>query len=138
MRILLVLFVLSFSTSAFAQENVSDTDLAQLGLGSMQQMSDAEGMEVRGMSSNSQASSFGFFSLFAFDPQTGSSFSANAADFARNTAENAGLNATSTSNSTAGVTGAPFNFATVWQGNPSFSFSTSQFAFGGSSTGTSN
>jgi len=63
--------------------------------------------EARGMSSNAQATSLSFISAFLFDPVTASNFSFTAADFARATDENAGLNATSSASAdtTAGILG---------------------------------
>ena len=81
---------------AFAGDgNVPQATLSALGLDGMQVVSDTQGMQVRGMSSNAQASSLSFVSAFLFDPVTAANFSFNAADWARATDENAGCNASS-------------------------------------------
>ena len=66
----------------------------------MQVISDVAGMEVRGMSSNTQSTSLSVFSAVMFDPLTGSVFQLSSNGFGRTTDENAGLNATSSSNAT--------------------------------------
>jgi hypothetical protein len=91
---------------AFAGDGyVPQATLSALGLGGMEVVSDSEGMQVRGMSSNAAASSLSFINAFLFDPTTAANFTFNAADWARATDENAGLNASSSAevNTLAGV-----------------------------------
>jgi hypothetical protein len=73
--------------------NVSPSKLKALGLGGIKVVSDAEGMKVRGMSSNAATSGASFAGAFAV---SGLNF-AVAADtqLAASSAENAGLNAAS-------------------------------------------
>jgi len=92
---LAVLMVLVAAPALAGDGNVPQATLSALGLGGMQVVSDAQGMQVRGMSSNAQATSVSFFSAFLFDPFSGSNFAFVGADFGRATDENAGLNATS-------------------------------------------
>jgi hypothetical protein len=77
---------------------VSQKDLAALGLGKLQSMSDSQGMAVRGLSSN--AASGGQSLLFAqlsFTDANGTQFVLGAdVNVSATSAENAGLNASST------------------------------------------
>ena len=72
---------------------VSKSKLRSLGLGQMAAMSDAQGMQVRGMSSSASATAVQQFSISIFlsDPVGSTSASFNGAGFGRGTAENAGL-----------------------------------------------
>ena len=93
---MMILVATMVAAPVMAEEgNLSDATLSSLGLGSLQVLSDANGMEVRGMSSSSQASSLSFASFLIFDPNTGASWTGQVADFGRGTAENAGLSITS-------------------------------------------
>ncbi len=95
---------------AFAGDgNVPEATLAALGLGGMQQASDAEGMQVRGMSASVQATSLSVFSAVLFDPFSGATFNFAGSDFARSTDENAGLNATASATVTSAAASAAFN-----------------------------
>ena len=59
----MVVVMLMFAAPAFAGDgNVSQGTLSSLGLGDMQTVSDAEGMQVRGMSSNAKFTFVGVFS----------------------------------------------------------------------------
>ncbi len=126
---LLAVGVLSFGVSAHAEDgNVSDASLAAFGFDGMEKMSDADGLQVRGMSSSAQSSSVSFASFLVFDPATGAAFSGQAADFSRGTAENAGLNIASNSTSSSTATIAAFNTTIISAGN---TFSAVFTAFGG-------
>lgn len=92
---LAVLMVLVAAPAFGGDGNVPEATLSALGLGGMQVASDAEGMQVRGMSSNAQGTSVSFFSAFLMDPFSGTNFAFIGAAFDRATDENAGLNATS-------------------------------------------
>jgi hypothetical protein len=95
---------------AFAGDgNVPQATLSALGLGNMQVVSDAEGMQVRGTSSSVQATSLSLFSAVLFDPFSGANFTFAGADFSRATDENAGLNATSSANVSSAAASAAFN-----------------------------
>lgn len=92
----LALLLVLVAVPAWAGDgNVPQATLASLGLGDMQTVSDAAGMQVRGMSSNARAASFGLVSAFLFDPNTGAQFVFGQNAFSSATDENAGLNATS-------------------------------------------
>jgi hypothetical protein len=89
-------FLVLAAIPAFAEDgNVPQATLSSLGLDGMQVVSDQEGLEVRGMSSNAQATSLSLINVVLFDPVTAANFQFNVADFGRATDENAGLNATS-------------------------------------------
>ena len=109
MRKLSVFVVLAFMAApAFAQDgNVSQDALASLGLGGMELISDAQGMEIRGMSANAQSTGLSLFGMFLYDPNTGSAIQLNGSNFARGTAENAGLQAATTAGSTTAVATVP-------------------------------
>ena len=91
-KCLAIVAVCLMATPAMAGD-VSEGALSALGLGGMEVMSDAEGMQVRGMSSNSQGTSLTQFTLNLFDPATGADLSVSDSAFGRVTDENAGLNA---------------------------------------------
>jgi hypothetical protein len=97
--------IVAFSSSAFAGDgNVSRANLSALGLGGLQPMSDAQGMQVRGMSSNAASGGSSLiFGALTFNDGSGTQFVAGS-DFntSRSTAENAGLNASSTANHSQG------------------------------------
>jgi hypothetical protein len=93
-NVLLVLAVLVVCAVPTFAEEVPDAMLSALGLGGMQVVSDAEGMQVRGMSSASQGDVLSQFNLRLFDPSTGGNWDFSESDFGRATDENAGLNAT--------------------------------------------
>ena len=89
---LVVLLVVAAAPVFAADGNVPDATLSSLGLGGMQVMSDAQGMQVRGMSSSANATGLLLLSGSLFDPETGSNSLGTFSLFARGTAENAGLN----------------------------------------------
>ena len=100
MRKLSVFVVLALVASpAFAQDgSVSQDTLAALGLGDMQVMSDEQGMKVRGMSSNAQSTGLAAFSMLLANPLTGDVIQLGGSNFARGTAENAGVQVASAAN----------------------------------------
>lgn len=124
---LVVLLVVA--APAFAGEgNVPQATLSSLGLGGMQVLSDAQGMQVRGMSSSANGSGLLLLSGSLFDPETGSNSLGTFALFGRATAENAGENIASNAdvglsdssgapNLMAGISGA---LTTAVNGNPAF------------------
>ncbi len=75
--------------------HVSHQTLSAVGLSGMQVVSDADGMQVRGMSSNAWSAGASTLSAQLFDPATGGFASATTANGSAATAENAGLNAVS-------------------------------------------
>ena len=113
----LVVLLALVAVPALAEEgNVPQATLSSLGLGGMQVMSDTDGMQVRGLSSNAQATSLSLFSAFLFDPNTGVNFSFNGADFGRATDENAGLNAASSATVNSGASLAAFTATITFNG----------------------
>jgi opacity protein-like surface antigen len=93
-NVLLVLAVLVVCAVPAFAEDVPDAMLSALGLGGMQVVSDAQGMQVRGMSSASQGQVLPEFTLNLFDPSTGASWDYSSSASGEATDENAGLNAT--------------------------------------------
>jgi len=125
---LVVLLVVAAAPVFAADGNVPDATLSSLGLGGMQVLSDAQGMQVRGMSSSANGSGLLLLSGSLFDPETGSSSLGSFALWGRGTAENAGLNEASDAdvslsdssgapNLMAGISGA---LTTTVNGNPAF------------------
>lgn len=97
------LFVALTSMPAFAQDgNVSQATLKNLGLGGVQLMSDSEGLQIRGMSSNAESSGQSLIVGQLVDPLTNSFAFGSDTNRARGTAENAGLNPDSDANHTQG------------------------------------
>ena len=92
----MVVVMLLFAAPAFAGDgNVSQGTLSSLGLGDMQVVSDAEGMQVRGAGSNASFSFLAVFSGLLYDPDTGSVAPAFKVFSGAASAENAGKNAKS-------------------------------------------
>ena len=85
--------------------NVSQGRLKALGLSGARVMSDAQAMEIRGMSSSARATGLSVTAVVLFDPDTGSSVMDIQTFGTKSTAENGGLNNSSTA-SGFGVTGA--------------------------------
>jgi len=84
------------ASSAFAEDGqVSDSALSAIGLSGMQVVSDAEGMQVRGMSSN--AMSMGTSLIFGqlIDPATKSFIAGSDINTSGASSENGGFNALS-------------------------------------------
>lgn len=92
-----VLVALVAAPALAGDGQVAQKDLSALGLGQLSVMSDAQGLQVRGMSSNSQSTSLLLVSGLLFDPVTGSDTRGSLALFSRGTAENAGLSPASNS-----------------------------------------
>lgn len=80
--------------------DVSEGTLSSLGLGGMEVISDAEGMQVRGMSSSAAAAGGGLvFGQLVYINQFGQNFQVGSnTNVAQSTATNAGLNIVSTAN----------------------------------------
>ena len=79
---------------AFADEGqIPEATLASLGLGGMETLSDAQGMEVRGMSGNAFAMSLSMVTGFLIDPTTKNFVGGTDANRAQANAENAGKHA---------------------------------------------
>jgi hypothetical protein len=95
-KCLAIVAVCLMATPAMAGE-VPQGALADLGLGGMQVMSDAQGMQVRGKSSNAVVSGTSLiFGQIVADLPTGTSFVAGSdVNHYYSSAENAGLNAVS-------------------------------------------
>jgi len=79
--------------------------LKALGLSGAQVMSDSQAMDIRGMSSSARATGLSLTAVALFDPETGSSVFDVQSFGTKSTAENGGLN-NSSSASGFGVTGA--------------------------------
>ncbi|HEX5103140.1 MAG TPA: hypothetical protein VFV87_04985 [Pirellulaceae bacterium] len=98
--LMIAALVAMVSVPAFAEDgHVSKATLRSLGLGGMQVMSDADGMQVRGLSSNAASGGSSLVAgQLAFNDASGTQFVIGS-DFntSRATAVNAGLNASSTS-----------------------------------------
>ena len=93
--LLSVLLVLA-TTPVFASDgNVSPSTLTALGLGGIQIMSDADGLEIRGMSSNAAVSGGSLVVGVLVDPLTSSFLVLSDTNGYASSAENAGLNAIS-------------------------------------------
>jgi hypothetical protein len=97
--------VVLFAAPALAEDgNIPQGALSRLGLGGMQVVSDAHGMQVRGLSSNAASGGSSLlFGQLTFNSAVGTQFVVGS-DFntSRGTAENAGLNASSTANHSQG------------------------------------
>jgi hypothetical protein len=134
---LAVVLVLFAAPALAGDGNVSQGTLSSLGLGDMQTVSDAEGMQVRGMSSSAWATGSSVFSAFLFDPFSGANFSFSVADTGRATDENAGLNNTSSATvNTAAVSAAPVAI-TITTGSDSWTANVGVFSLTGMVTASS-
>lgn len=90
-------------------------ELSGLGLSDLQAVSEETGMEVRGLSSSAHSSGLTTIRAFAIDPATGSTFNANASNFAKSAQEGAATVESGTSSNTfAGFTALVFEVG----GNP--------------------
>ena len=85
-----LLTVSSFAAPAFAAD-VPQSTLAELGLAGIEIVSDAEGMQVRGMSANAMTMGTSLVSGLLIDPATKSFIFGTDANAAMASAENAGL-----------------------------------------------
>jgi hypothetical protein len=86
-------FVLSLVAAFGISPVLADepVNLAALGLGNLQQVSEEAGMKVRGMSSSAQGFSMASVSILLIDPNTGGQASIGQSSFQWSTDENAGL-----------------------------------------------
>ena len=116
--------------------NVSDSTLASLGLGSMELLSDADGLAVRGMASTAEATSMSYSSFLVFDPNSGGSFTGQAADFATSNANNAGVSIASVVAASSAAGHSAFT-ASIANGADTFTASFSVFGASGMSAGNS-
>ena len=85
------LLAMGFAPAMAEDGHVSHQTPSAIGLRGMQVVSDTEGMQVRGMSSNAWSSGASTISAQLFDPATGGFASATTANGAGSSAENAGL-----------------------------------------------
>jgi hypothetical protein len=91
-----VLLVFLGANLAYGEDGaIPQATLSSLGLGDMDVVSDQEGLQVRGMSSNAGAGSMSIVGGLLFDPSTGSSFNFSNASSGMSTDENAGLQVSS-------------------------------------------
>ena len=79
-RLIFSLLALCAAVPAMATEPVQ---LSGLGLTGIEAVSEEAGMEIRGLASNAHSSGLTTIRAFAIDPETGSTFNANASNFAR-------------------------------------------------------
>ena len=114
------LVVLGAIPALAADGNVPGATLSALGLSGMQEVSDAEGMQVRGMSSSVQASSLSLFNAVLYDPYSGAYYTFSGSSSNRATDENAGLNASSSVNVSSATANATFS-ATITTGTSTWS-----------------
>lgn len=111
-RIIFLMLAFFAAVPAMAAEPV---ELIGLGLSDLQAVSEEAGMEVRGLSSNAHSSGLTTIRAFAIDPATGSTFNANASNFAKSSQEGAvAENSDASSNTFAGFTALVFEVG----GNP--------------------
>jgi len=117
LRMLLAPLALAlFAVPSLAGEGtVSKSTLNSLGLSGMQVMSDAEGMQIRGMHSSASSTSVNSVSVFLIDPATGSNTAFNAASHSTASDDSFGSSTTNVTSGFIGVGG----FAVF---NPGFSF----------------
>ena len=99
-RMIFSLLALCAAVPAMATE---PAQLSGLGLTGFEAVSEEAGMEVRGLSSNAHSSGLTTIRAFAIDPATGSTFNANASNFAKSSQEGATTtNSDASSNTFAG------------------------------------
>lgn len=107
-------------------------ELSGLGLSDLQAVSEEAGMEVRGLSSNAHSSGLSTIRAFAIDPATGSTFNANASNFAKSSQDGtAAIASDASSNTFAGFTALVFAVG----GNPIADLSGSGASSGLGTTG---
>ena len=116
--------------------NVSAATLSSLGLGGMELLSDTDGLAVRGMSSTAEATSMSYASFLVFDPNSGASFTGQAADFATSNAQNSGLNIASQVAASSAAGHSSFN-TSIANGTDTFTASFSVFGASGMAAGNS-
>lgn len=85
-----LLLVSSALPVSAADRSVSSETLAQLGLGQMRVLSDAEGMQIRGLATEAFSASSSGFSLFFQDPSSASFFQFQGANFGTGSEDNGG------------------------------------------------
>jgi len=99
-RMIFSLLALCAAVPAMAVEPV---EMSGLGLSGFEAVSEETGMEVRGLSSNAHSSGLTTIRAFAIDPATGSTFNANASNFAKSSQDGAvAANSDASSNTFAG------------------------------------
>lgn len=97
-RTLLAAIVLGLTAMpAMADDSVPQSTLKSLGLGQMKVISDAEGMQIRGMSSFAASTNVGTSSGTLLDPLTGSNVTWSSARWSASGATNGGPNVSSSS-----------------------------------------
>ena len=89
--LMMILVAVMFAVPAMGEEGgISDADLALLGLGSMEWLSDADGMDVRGLSLSGIITNVGFSDWTLYDPGIGGVFYEVSDDFGQASPKNAG------------------------------------------------
>lgn len=96
-RIIFSMLALFAAVPVMAAEPV---ELIGLGLSDLQTVSEQAGMEVRGLSSNAHSSGLTTIRAFAIDPLTGSTFNANASNFAKSSQDGTTIANSGTSSNT--------------------------------------
>lgn len=117
-RLVLASLVLALSAVPALADNgaVPQSTLQSVGLGQMQVLSDAEGMQIRGMSSFAASTNVGVSSGTLLDPLTGSSTTWSSARWSASGAANGGSNTSSSSISGGINVGGGALFTPVFQG----------------------
>lgn len=116
-KMIFSMLALFAAVPAIAAEPV---ELSGLGLSNLQEVSEEAGLEVRGLSSNAHSSGLSTIRAFAIDPSTGSTFNANASNFAKSSQDGTvAVDSNANSNTFAGFTALTFTVdagapATAW------------------------
>lgn len=132
MKKLFLIFGLLIGNVAVASE---PSDLSDLGLGSLQTVSEDVGNEVRGLSASANSTGLSALTAVVYDPTTSSQFNFATNNFSKSNDENAGAATVATSGA---ETGAGISAFKIDIGNFSASF-TAGLLFGtGQAAGASN
>jgi len=111
------------------------SDLSDLGLGSLQTVSEDVGNEVRGLSASANSTGLSALTAIVYDPTTSSQFNFATNNFSKSNDENAGAATVATSGA---ETGAGISAFTIDIGNFSASFSAGILFGTGQAAGASN
>lgn len=111
------------------------SDLSDLGLGSLQTVSEDVGNEVRGLSASANSTGLSALTAVVYDPTTSSQFNFATNNFSKSNDENAGAATVATSGA---ETGAGISAFTIDIGNFSASFSAGILFGTGQAAGASN
>ena len=132
MKKLFLIFGLLIGNVAVASD---PSDLSDLGLGSLQTVSEDVGNEVRGLSASANSTGLSALTAIVYDPTTSSQFNFATNNFSKSSDENAGAATVATSGA---ETGAGISAFTIDIGNFSASFSAGLLFGTGQAAGASN